>query len=219
VSLLASLLSLALVLPLLFFGPTYEPSVGTMSECSERSLTSIPQKTFSPDDRSVNAGMAALSAIVLVLAVPPLVITTPSAPLPHALKPHALPLSRTLALTLVLALSLAPAGLARALSDCTLVLALAGNYLVPAFLHAALHQFKRPLSILVPGRGLARARDEDDERAPLAGVDELLVRKERTLQRKRWVRRVAWDVAVWTMLLPVGGGGIVWAAGRLAGRW
>jgi hypothetical protein len=53
----------------------------------------------------------------------------------------------------------------------------------------------------------------------MAGIDELLVRKERALQKTRLMRRVAWDVAVWTMLLPVGGGGAVWAVGRLVGWW
>jgi hypothetical protein len=171
------------------------------------------------DDRSVNACMAVLSAVVLVLAIPPLVITTPSAPLPRRLRQSVFHFSRTLVIALILGLSLVPAGFAAALSDLTLLLALSGNYLVPAFLHIAIHQFKRPLSILVRGEP-ASTDMENDERAPLAGgADELLVRKERALQRARWVRRVAWDVAVWTMLLPVGGGGMVWAAGRLVGQW
>lgn len=49
--------------------------------------------------------------------------------------------------------------------------------------------------------------------------DELLQRKERTLQRRRLARRIAWDVGVWVLLLPVGGGGLVWATGRVLGRW
>jgi len=28
-----------------------------------------------------------------------------------------------------------------------------------------------------------------------------------------------WDVGVWVLLLPVGGGGVVWGVGRLAGKW
>ncbi|GAW06484.1 hypothetical protein LENED_008412 [Lentinula edodes] len=39
------------------------------------------------------------------------------------------------------------------------------------------------------------------------------------LQRKQFGRRVIWDIGVWTLLLPVGGGGFVWAIGRIAGRW
>lgn len=49
--------------------------------------------------------------------------------------------------------------------------------------------------------------------------DELLQRKERMLQRRRLGRRIVWDIAVWVLLVPVGGGGVVWAVGRVLGRW
>jgi hypothetical protein len=39
------------------------------------------------------------------------------------------------------------------------------------------------------------------------------------LQRAQFTRRVIWDVGVWVLLLPVGGGGVVWALGRVFGRW
>ncbi|THH09292.1 hypothetical protein EW146_g8724 [Bondarzewia mesenterica] len=42
-------------------------------------------------------------------------------------------------------------------------------------------------------------------------TDELLQRKERTLQRRRLTRRLVWDVMAWVLFLPIGGGGIVWA--------
>jgi hypothetical protein len=49
--------------------------------------------------------------------------------------------------------------------------------------------------------------------------DELLQRKERTLQRRRFAQRILWDIGVWTLLLPVSGGGVFWTMGRLVGRW
>ena len=52
-----------------------------------------------------------------------------------------------------------------------------------------------------------------------ADADELLQRKERTLQRKRLGRRLVWDVTAWALLLPVGGGGLLWAIGRINGTW
>lgn len=52
-----------------------------------------------------------------------------------------------------------------------------------------------------------------------AHTEELLRRKEHALQRRRFIRRVAWDVAVWILLLPIGGGGIVWSVGKLVNAW
>jgi len=49
--------------------------------------------------------------------------------------------------------------------------------------------------------------------------DPLLQRKERLLQRRRLYRRLIWDIGAWILLIPVGGGGVVWAGGRLAGKW
>ena len=50
-------------------------------------------------------------------------------------------------------------------------------------------------------------------------ADELLQRKERTLQRRRLGRRLAFDVLAWVVVVPVGGGGVAWAVGRLRGSW
>lgn len=50
-------------------------------------------------------------------------------------------------------------------------------------------------------------------------TEELLLRKERSLQRRRFGRRIMWDIGVWILLVPVGGGGMVWAVGRLTRAW
>ncbi|KAF9779594.1 hypothetical protein BJ322DRAFT_364892 [Thelephora terrestris] len=47
--------------------------------------------------------------------------------------------------------------------------------------------------------------------------DPLLQRKERLLQRRRLYQRLVWDIGAWMLLIPVGGGCLVWAGGRLAG--
>ncbi len=46
--------------------------------------------------------------------------------------------------------------------------------------------------------------------------DELLQRKERALQRSQTRKRIIWDLGVWVLLLPIGGGGFIWAIGHLA---
>lgn len=81
-----------------------------------------------------------------------------------------------------------------------------------------LHNFRRPLSIVMPATPAAPVHHPVLGRSDSYN-DELLQRKERTLQRRRFARRILWDVGVWTLLLPVSGGGLVWAGGRLAGRW
>ena len=50
-------------------------------------------------------------------------------------------------------------------------------------------------------------------------TEELLLRKERALQRRRLGRRVMWDIGVWILLVPVGGGGLIWSIGRISGHW
>ena len=83
-------------------------------------------------------------------------------------------------------------------------------------MHIVIHNFRRPLSIVMPGTpapghpGMNRSDSYNDE---------LLQRKERTLQRRRLGRRLVWDFGVWVLLVPVGGGGLVWAVGRMAGKW
>lgn len=91
------------------------------------------------------------------------------------------------------------------------------NDYLAAFLHIVIHNFRRPLSIVLPGTpgmpshpGMHRSDSYNDE---------LLQRKERTLQRRRFARRILWDIGVWTLLIPVSGGGLVWAAGRVAAQW
>ncbi|KAF8130425.1 hypothetical protein K438DRAFT_1923198 [Mycena galopus ATCC 62051] len=131
-----------------------------------------------------------------------------------------IPLSKYLIFTLVAALSLVPTRVARVLSDVLLVCACAGTFFLPALVHITIHFFKRPLAIVVPPPEMPMESPAHQAHQALpSAADELLQRKERALQRRQWRKRMVWDVGVWVLLLPVGGGGVVWGVGRLAGKW
>lgn len=85
---------------------------------------------------------------------------------------------------------------------------------VSALLHITVHHFKRPHSIVLPQSLTANGNGHAADPA-----DELLQRKERTLQRRRLGRRLAFDVLAWVVVVGVGGIGIVWGVERLMGNW
>ena len=129
-------------------------------------------------------------------------------------------------LILLLILSLLPRALEPILEDTAVLLVLLANYFLPAFLHIVVHIIRRPTSILVDPRPLLHPSSgivsDDDDLGGLGydrDTEELLLRKERALQRRRLGRRIMWDLGVWILLVPVGGGGMIWAIGRLAHAW
>jgi len=79
-----------------------------------------------------------------------------------------------------------------------------------AFLHITVHYFKRPLAIVLP-TSATRIRDGEG--------DELLRRKERSLQRRRLSRRLVWDAVSWVSVLLLGVGGLAWAFGKILRKW
>ncbi|KAJ7132958.1 hypothetical protein C8R46DRAFT_1181198 [Mycena filopes] len=166
--------------------------------------------------------IAALNALTLLLAIPSVLVTTPPLPIPERIRRSTnLPLSKHLTFLLVAVLSLVPTRIARILSDVLIACACASTFFLPALIHITTHFFKRPLAIVMP-QIPATPNPYAEERVSLpspSAADELLQRKERALQKTQFRKRVIWDIAVWTLLLPVGGGGFVWGAGRLAGRW
>ncbi|KAJ6508477.1 hypothetical protein C8R45DRAFT_967558 [Mycena sanguinolenta] len=176
-----------------------------------------------PPPLRLQPAIALLNALTLLLAVPSVLVTTPSLPLSERIRraTSAIPLSTYLTLTLVAGLSLIPTRVARILSDALLVCACGGTFFLPALVHITSHFFKRPLAIVVPaGRSeMPMAPPTAAGEPSLSATDELLQRKERALQRTQWRKRVVWDIGVWVLLLPVGGGGVVWGIGRLAGKW
>ncbi|TFK91872.1 hypothetical protein K466DRAFT_481848 [Polyporus arcularius HHB13444] len=161
--------------------------------------------------------VAVLSAASLLLSVPSLVITTPQLPLPLSIRRATnFPLSKVLVYILIIILSVLPASITRVGSDLVLLLAFASTYMVPALLHIITHNFRRPLSIVIP----PTTPTMSSELSPSDSAnDELLQRKEHMLQRRRLGRRLVWDIGVWVLLVPVGGGGLVWAVGRMTDKW
>jgi len=155
-----------------------------------------------------------LNSLTLLLAIPSVLVTTPSLPISERIRRAiTIPLSKYLIFVLVVLLSLVPARIARVLSDVLVASACASTFFLPALIHITTHFFKRPLSIVMPQMSVS-------PNLPSPSVtDELLQRKEDALQRRQFRKRVIWDIGVWVLLLPVGGGGFVWGAGRLAGRW
>ncbi|OBZ68807.1 hypothetical protein A0H81_11193 [Grifola frondosa] len=192
--------ALLLILPLAFFQSSPSPP-------------SIPTRTPKVFAAFFNAG-------ALTLSIPSILITCPSLPSRVSIRRATnFPLSKSLLYLLTLCLSVLPTSWVKVLSDVLLVLAFISTYLVPAFIHITIHNFRRPLSIIVPPNTPATSSSQAQLEASESRNDELLQRKERTLQRRRLGRRLVWDVGVWMLLVPVGGGGLVWAGGRVAGRW
>ena len=120
-----------------------------------------------------------------------------------------------------------------------------GTYFVPTFVHVSQHFFKRPIAIVVPpqtpltpthSHSPSSAAGDEESRAashrgpldsvqtssPRAGTsrvhDELLLRKERALQRRQFRRRIVWDVGVWALLIT-SVVGMIGYGGYLAGAW
>ena len=97
------------------------------------------------------------------------------------------------------------------------------TFFCSAVVHVIAHFFKRPLAIVMPQASTphtsaVRGGSGSGSGSPQSGrPDELLLRKERALQRKQFKKRVVWDVGVWGMF--VGGTmGLVWVVGRVARR-
>ncbi|KAG6817001.1 hypothetical protein H0H87_000896 [Tephrocybe sp. NHM501043] len=153
-----------------------------------------------------------LNTATLLFSIPNLIVTISPLPIPDRLRhATAFPLSKVLLLTLIAILSLVPSNIAAVLSDILLIAALTSTYFLPAFLHVIAHFFERPLTILTPHPG-------PQTRESRRGTDELLLRKERALQKKQFKKRIIWDFGVWLLLLG-GGAGFIAAIGRVAGRW
>ncbi|KAI0373665.1 hypothetical protein BV20DRAFT_962228 [Pilatotrama ljubarskyi] len=195
-SALSVTIAVAAVLPLAFFD------------------ASIPTAIPSVDMKRT---VAAFNAATLLLSIPAILITTPALPIPIPIRRATnFPLSKVLIYLITIGLSILPASMTRVGSDIILILAFLSTYTIPALLHITIHNFRRPLSIVIPPttpNPAARLEPSDSRH------DELLQRKERTLQRRRLGRRLIWDVGVWVLLVPIGGGGLVWAVGRMAGKW
>jgi len=161
-----------------------------------------------------------LRASSLLFAIPSVVVSTPPLPVPLAVRRVCrFDLSRVTLTFVVVLLSLAPPSTAATLNDLTLLLALIGTYFLPACAHIVIHYLRRPLSIVIPSHSVANVPHDSHAPSPQPSSDLLLQRKERLLQRKRLWRRILWDVGVWLLMIPISLFGLIWAGGRLIGRW
>ena len=169
------------------------------------------------------------SATNLILTIPAILITVPPTPLPYAVRRLNPNISKIIIYVITTGLSMLPRGATIILGDLLLVLSLLSTYVLPgksstndhescmaylydcllAFLHITVHYFKRPLSIVLPTSATCTGDGEGDE---------LLQRKERSLQRRRLGRRVFWDAVSWVSVL-IGAGGSMWAIGRVLRKW
>ncbi|RDB18097.1 hypothetical protein Hypma_000972 [Hypsizygus marmoreus] len=202
-SVLSVAVAVILTLPLIFFSAN--PNVPA---------------TFSSAPPLVSVAIPILNATTLLLGIPALVISTPSLPIPERVRHSTIiPISKILLAIFVTLLALAPARVSAVLTDVLLLSAVTSTYFLPALLHVTAHFFKRPLAIVMPQiPGTPAPRANDVSNSPRTGPDELLLRKERALQKRQFRRRIIWDLGVWLLLFG-GGAGFVAAVGRVAGRW
>lgn len=165
-----------------------------------------------------------LNAATLLLGIPSIIITTPSLPIPERIRrASTIPISKLLLYTLVVALALVPKWIASVLNDFLVISAISSTFFLPAVVHVTAHFFKRPLAIVMPQSTPPESAPRDGSwsgsRSPHSGrPDELLLRKERALQRRQFKKRIVWDVGVCGMCVG-GAAGLVWAVGRVARRW
>ncbi|KAI0300312.1 hypothetical protein BC826DRAFT_905657 [Russula brevipes] len=172
----------------------------------------LPLCVFAPSPNETvraNALIAVSSAANLLLTIPAILITIPTTFLPYAGRRTSPTISRVIIYVVTIAFSMLPRRATVVLGDLLLTLSLLSTYVLPALLHIIVHYFKRPLSIVIP-TSVARTGGEGDE---------LLQRKERSLQRRRLGRRLIWDAISWVAVLLLGFGGSAWALGRVLGKW
>ncbi|THV03057.1 hypothetical protein K435DRAFT_310543 [Dendrothele bispora CBS 962.96] len=223
ISLVSVAVAVCLTLPLVFFAAA--PNHPTVQEDS-------PGARVAPF-------IVFLKSATLFFGIPSILVTTPSLPIPERIRRSVtIQLSKIIIFLLIVVLAMVPAKITGVLSDILIVCALSATYFLPALIHITTHFFKRPLSIIMPSlsspntpnpatastvQGSASlsstATGGFPPDPPDSANDPLLQRKEAALQKKQFRKRLVWDFGVWVLLLPVGGGGFVWAVGTLAGKW
>ena len=109
---------------------------------------------------------------------------------------------------------LASSEISAVLTAILIVMALLSTYFLPALVHISTHLFKRPVTIVIPRKpkqqnslapNLTSAVEDDahgigSASSPTNAVRELLLRKERAMQKKQFRKRIMWDIGVWTLL-------------------
>jgi hypothetical protein len=171
-----------------------------------------------------------LAFLTLILGIPSVIVATPPAlPRFRSVKFNVSRVF-TIFLVLLLALIpprsfsdlatsdysyLASSGVSAVLTVILMVMALLSTYFLPAFVHISTHFFKKPVTIVIPRKPVQQHSSAPDLGSDAHGIgsglrqtnmtdavhDELLLRKERALQKKQFRKRIVWDIAVWTLFL------------------
>ncbi|KAI6039347.1 hypothetical protein EDC04DRAFT_2686364, partial [Pisolithus marmoratus] len=140
-------------------------------------------------------------AMTLSLAIPNIIVSTPMSRFSHMGCRYS-PVNpfKFFFVFFAVLLTLASSSVANTLRDLTLVLACSGT--APQSVPAS------------PRSGVSGSRS-----ASRPSLDPLLQRKERYLQRRRLGKRLMWDAGIWLVLIPVCTCAVIWAVGRLIGKW
>ncbi|KAF6747852.1 hypothetical protein DFP72DRAFT_1074939 [Ephemerocybe angulata] len=183
-----------------------------------------------PSIKAIRTALASLSAAILLLGTPQPLLTIPA--LPIRVARTTINLTRTLLVPSIIILTLVFSLLSPTsfglhfitfLALTTVALALTSTYILPCILHICVHFFKRPVSIVVPRTPMLPTTSTpatstgpgpgvSPDATPRTLTDELLLRKERALQRKQFRKRIVWDVGVWVQLGVFAVGGALAAA-------
>ncbi|KIO23035.1 hypothetical protein M407DRAFT_9631 [Tulasnella calospora MUT 4182] len=115
--------------------------------------------------------------------------------------------------------SFAPSSLAHFISRSASLSFIGFSFLLPALLHVTVHTVRSPLSIIYPTSTASGSAADRNGSGMTESEEALLRKKERSLQKRRFIRRAGWDLAVWFLLLPVGAVSWGWWAGRVVGAW
>ncbi|KAJ2926308.1 hypothetical protein H1R20_g10786, partial [Candolleomyces eurysporus] len=172
-----------------------------------------------PTPQSIQTALAALSASTLLLGVAQPLLTIPTLPI-RVVRTN-INLTRVVIAPAIIIFSLGlslvsssafTAQFVYVLTAVVLAISLVSTYVFPCVMHICVHNFKRPLAIVMPrtpmlptpaspavgggsGSGSGGLSPNVDNR-----TDELLQRKERALQRKQFRKRIVWDLGVWVQL-------------------
>lgn len=166
-------------------------------------------------------------SLTLFFSVPEILATLPRLPwpsaqsriyIPRVLRSQVIP--RALLLGLSSLTSFLPPPVVSVMSSVLLIVTLVSIYITPALLHILFHNLFRPTSIIIPSGQLGSitgllSNSGDGDGADEEGARRLLFAKERKMQRRRLLRRLLWDVAVWVLVVGAG----VWVVGKIARWW
>lgn len=226
-SLLSTAISFLLLLPLVFFSAFPNRLVSSpltvrtneyVHDSRNQETSLLPRNPF----------LIVISALILLLRIPSILITSPNLPLPLVIRKSTTArfqanLSRSLLWIPILILGLlgqlGAGKVGGVVENLSWFGASVGSFALPAIIHITIHLFKKPLSIVVPSTPLSTSQSHSHSPYSTTPThrrpwDELLQRKERALQKRRLKYRLGWDLGAWIVAFWWAFG-VGWAIGRL----